>query len=178
MINFEDMINSVRVKNPYVEGKEIDPSKLIFEERVKMSCFNCGKYSTNWKCPGNMPKNIDYEKMVKEFENGAFIILKLPFTEANYNDVRTESSVQLHKIMLNLEKYLWDHDAALVLSFIGGSCKLCKNGCGRERCNNPYKSRSPVEAIGINVIKSAALYDIPVSFPPEKVMMRLGLILW
>ena len=36
MINFEDMINSVRVKNPYVEGKELDPSKLIFEERVKM----------------------------------------------------------------------------------------------------------------------------------------------
>lgn len=156
----------------------IEPDKLIFEERVKMNCFNCGKYYTNWRCPGNMPQNINYPKMVQEFENGAFIYLRIPIEEGNYETIRNESSVLIHKALLDLEKYLWDHNESLALSFIGGSCKLCKNGCSTEKCNNPYRARSPLEAIGVNIIKSAALYGIQIEFPPKDFLMRLGLLLW
>lgn len=178
MTELEKMINSIKNKYPYLQGVMIKPSKLIFEERVRMSCFNCGKYYTNWKCPGNMPQNIDYRKMVCEFENGAFVYVKIPLSNERFEDIRAESSIMLHKAILDMEKYLWEHNIAMVLSFIGGSCKLCKNGCGAESCNNPYKSRSPVEAIGVNVVKSAAEYGIDVLFPPGDYMMRLGLILW
>lgn len=178
MVGIQEIIAAVREKFPNIEGVSINTSELVFEERVKMSCFNCGRYSTNWKCPGNMPQNIDYKAMVNEFENAAFVYLKLPLTESNYNDVRNESSVMLHKAILAMEKVLYDRNCSLVASFIGGSCKLCKNGCGTERCNNPYKSRSPVEAIGVNVVKSASKYGIDISFPPKEYMIRIGLILW
>lgn len=178
MVALQQLLDAVKDKYPYIEGIMMKPSDLVFEERVRMSCFNCGKYSTNWKCPGNMPKNIDYQKMVNEYDKGAFIYLKMPLTETNYNDVRNDSSITLHKAILAMEKVLWENNESLVTSFIGGSCKLCKNGCGAERCNNPYNSRSPLESIGVNVVKSAAKYGIDVSFPPKEYMLRLGLILW
>lgn len=172
------MLSSIKKKYPLLNGVLIEPGKLVFEERVKMNCFNCGKYYTNWRCPGNMPQNIDYFKMIQEYKNGAFLYLKMPLNKENYDIVRNESSLMLHKALLDLETYLWYHDKPLAISFIGGSCKLCKNGCGTEKCNNPYNARSPLESIGVNIIKSAAKYGIEINFPPKESLMRLGLLLW
>lgn len=97
--------------------------------------------------------------------------------ESNYAEVRSESSTVLHKALLTMEKYMWEHNEPLVLTFIGGSCKLCKT-CGVEKCNNPYMARSPLESTGCNIVKSAKKYGIEINFPPKDFMMRLGLILW
>lgn len=165
------------VKGYEVKGVEIDPSTLIFEERIKMNCFYCGRYNVSWKCPPKVP-NIDYEKMLSEFACAALIYIQMPFKNRDYNIIRQESSVQLHRALLECEKWLYEHNNPTALSFIGGSCKLCKNGCAPDRCANPYQSRTPVEALGINIIKSAAQYDITIAFPPTEYMTRIGLLLW
>jgi predicted metal-binding protein len=177
-ILLKDILDDIHIKYPYLEGIRIKPSDLIFEERVKLLCFNCGKYNNNWKCPPIIPQNIDYHKVFCEYNNAAFIWLKLPITPATYNDVRNDSSIFLHKALLDMEKYLWDRDNPTALSFIGGSCKICKNGCGKDKCNNPYRARSPLESTGVNILKSAAKYGIKITFPPTEYMMRLGLLLW
>ncbi|MCI8455432.1 MAG: DUF2284 domain-containing protein [Lachnospiraceae bacterium] len=155
----------------------IRPSDLIFEENVRMNCFYCGKYGTNWRCPPHLPV-LDYKKMMSEYPEGLFLWIKLKFNESNYQEIRAESSTMLHKALLDLEKQLWNLDSSTALSFIGGSCKLCKNGCGKEKCNNPYFSRSPLEATGCNIVKSAAKYGLDIHFPPSEGILRLGLLLW
>ncbi len=172
-----DMILFCNEKGYQIKGKNINASHLIFEERVKMNCFYCGRYNVSWKCPPRLPK-IDYKKMLKEFDNIAFIYLEKSLFDCDYATVRTESSVQLHKALLECEKWLWNHNNSTALSFIGGSCKLCKNGCASDRCANPYMARVPVEAVGINVVKSAANCGIDISFPPKEYMIRIGLLLW
>lgn len=107
--------------------------------------------------------------MLNEFTCAAFIYLKMKLAESDFAAVRNDSSVQLHRAMLECEKWLWEHNNSTALSFIGGSCKLCKNGCAPEKCANPYMARSPVEALGINVVKSAANYGIDISFPPRDI---------
>jgi len=173
----EEMISTVNEKGFEVKGKIIDASTLIFEERVRMNCFYCGKYNVSWKCPPKLP-HIDYQKMLSEFDNAAFIYVKMSLEGEDYNSVRNNSSIHLHRALLECEKWLYQHNNPTALSFIGGSCKLCKNGCPAERCANPYQSRTPVEALGINVIKSAEQYGIDVVFPADKYMMRIGLLLW
>lgn len=158
-------------------GFMVNSADLIFEERVKMNCYYCGKFNNNWRCPPNLPK-IDYKKMVEEYDNCACIYVKLSFTSDNYNEIRAESSVVLHKGMLEAEKLLWNNNNSTALSFIGGSCKLCKNGCGRDKCNNPYYSRTPVEATGINIVTTLDKYDFHIVFPPKDYMIRCGLFLW
>lgn len=164
--------------NPAISVRLMDPKEAVFEENVKMNCFYCGKYGNNWRCPPNLP-DLDYPRMFREFSHGAFVWLSYDITDqAMYNQIRAESSVTLHKILLKLEKWMWDHDSPNALSFGAGSCKLCKGGCGKERCNNPYMSRSPLEATGVNVIKTAKKYGIDIKFPTEERLMRLGLLLW
>ena len=66
----------------------------------------------------------------------------------------------------------------MCLSYIGGSCRLCKSGCGKDRCNNPYLARIPLEATGVNVVESARKYGISIEFPVKEFLIRIGLILW
>lgn len=174
----EQLITFLKERNADAEGVFIEPRDLIFEENVKMNCFYCGKYGNNWRCPPNLP-NVDYQKMMSEFEAGMFVVLSYDIDSVeSYNMIRAESSVTLHKLLLMLEKWMWDHNGSTAISFIGGSCKLCKGGCGKERCNNPYMSRSPLEATGVNIVKSARKYGVNIEFPASKRMMRVGLLLW
>ena len=174
----EQLLVFLKEKNEMADGVFIDPKELIFEENVKMNCYYCGKYNNNWRCPPNLP-DVDFQKMMSEYDGGLFVALTYSIeSPEEYNAVRTESSGALHKLLLSLEKWMWDHNSSTAISFIAGSCKLCKGGCGKEKCNNPYMSRSPLEATGVNVVKSARKYGIDIRFPTDKKMMRVGLLLW
>lgn len=173
-----NLLAYLKEKNNIAEGVFIDPRDLIFEENVKMNCFYCGKYNNNWRCPPNLP-DIDYPKMMQEYNAGLFVSLTYNICDpADFNTIRTDSSNVLHKLLLILEKWLWNHNSSNAISFTAGSCKLCKGGCGKEKCNNPYMSRSPLEATGVNVVKSAKKYGIDINFPTDKQLMRIGLLLW
>lgn len=173
----DKLISHISEQYPEYKAVPVQHSDLVFEERVRMNCFYCGKWNMSWKCPPKIPE-IDFIKMFSEYENLAFVYCRYPFTKENYNTVRTESSVMLHHTLLKLEKFLWDCNNATAISFIGGSCKLCKNGCGSERCNNPYNARSPLEATGLNVIKTAKKCGIEINFPPDGAIIRIGMILY
>ena len=174
----DELLDYLLTVNGDAKGILIDPGKLIFEENVKMNCFYCGKYNNNWKCPPNLP-NIDYRHMMEEYDVGMAVVLSFRTGNANeYDKIRNDSSIILHRLLLDLEKWLYRHNSSNALSFIGGSCQLCKGGCGREKCNNPYMSRSPIEAVGINIVKSMKQYGISVDFPTDQMLKRIGLILW
>lgn len=114
--------------NGEAEGIIIEPRKLIFEENVKMNCFYCGKYNNNWKCPPNLP-DIDYKKMMVEYDTGMVVILTFQIRQqSEYDRIRNDSSIILHRLLLDLEKWMYNHNSSQALSFIGGSCKLCKGG--------------------------------------------------
>lgn len=177
-IDKEKLIEFIKDGHPSAKAVFMDPASLVFEEAAKMNCFYCGKYNNNWRCPPNLP-DIDYKKMVTEFDCGLFVSLTYKIHDPeDYASIRNESSITLHKLLLSTEKWMWEHNYSTAISFIGGSCKLCKSGCGKDRCNNPYMSRSPLEAIGVNVIKSAHKYGIDIVFPATQAMTRIGLLLW
>ncbi|NBH19576.1 DUF2284 domain-containing protein [Clostridiaceae bacterium] len=174
----EAFLKYIRQIAPSAEVVFMEPKEAVFEELVKMNCFYCGKYGRNWKCPPNIP-DIDYPKMFSEFDEGAFISYSFEIHDSSaYEGIRSESSIVLHKTLLQLEKWMWEHDRSTALSFGAGSCKLCKGGCGKERCNNPYRSRTPLEATGVNIIKTAAKYGIEIHFPTDRLLTRIGLIMW
>lgn len=174
----KDLMDFIHDKNENVRAVFINPSDLVFEENVRMNCFYCGKYGSNWRCPPNLP-DINYVKMFMEYDEGAFVYLSYDIeSNEQYTQIRNDSSIVLHKLLLDVEKWMWNHNRPNAISFGAGSCKLCKGGCGKDKCNNPYMSRSPLEATGVHVVKSAAKYGIDIQFPTEKKLMRVGLVVW
>jgi predicted metal-binding protein len=154
----------------------IDSKNIVFEERVRLNCFHCKRYSTNWTCPPKIP-DIDYKKLISEYNNLAIVSIELKI-DNNYEDIRNASTNKLHRGLLYLEKFLFNNNYPLSVSFIGGGCKLCKDGCAEDKCRQPYSARIPIEAIGINVVKTLKNIDIDVIFPVVEKISRYGMILW
>lgn len=149
---------------------------IIFEERVHLNCFYCGKYNNNWKCPPKIPI-LDYQKIISEYSNVAIVAINMA-VDNNFDNVRTESTNNLHHALLMLEKELWNKNNSLAVSFIGGSCKLCKNGCAEDKCRQPSLARMPIESTGINVIATLKNIDVGIVFPIKDNLSRYGMLLW
>jgi len=165
-----------RINHPNFQIKIISHKDIVFKKRNKLLCFYCGRYKNKWTCPPRIP-DINYEEMFKEYENLAFVYYENEIN-ANYDEVRENSTVNLHKVLLDAENYLFRKSNSTRISFIGGSCKLCKNGCDPDKCRNPYLARIPIEATGVDVVESAGKVGIEINFPAEKKLIRLGLLLW
>lgn len=160
-----------------ISTKDISASDFVFEERVKQQCFHCKNHNYKWTCPPKIPQ-INYFKILSEYDNIIVLIYSEIITEENKNEIRTKSTNRLHKALLGLEKYLYKKNNSLALSFIGGSCKLCKNGCNDNKCANPHLARIPLEATGCNVIATMKNIDIDIVFPIDKTMYRFGIFAW
>jgi predicted metal-binding protein len=177
MITIDDIVKKAKQFDDDIELLPVEPDEIIFEQNIKINCFYCGRYNNNWKCPPRIP-DIDYRAMLYEFKNMTFVYKSFLVNEENRDTVRIDSTNHIHKFLLELEKFLYENNITNSLSFIGGSCKLCKTGCGKEKCNNPYLARMPVEAAGINVVKTLAQKGVSIVFPVVNEMKRVGLILW
>ena len=177
MIGFSDLQKELHTCDSKLELHTITSDKIVFEECVKLNCFYCKNYNHKWTCPPRIP-DLDYEAILKEYENIAVILYRTDVNEDNFETLRNESTNKVHSSVLVLEKFLWQNNYPLAISFIGGSCKLCKNDCATEKCMNKGVARIPVEALGINVVKTMKNINIDVVFPPDSSLMRCGMILW
>lgn len=177
MIDVDLVVQHIMDYNENAQVIIIDINEFVFELKTRINCFYCGKYNASWRCPPRIP-DIDYQRMFKEFNHALILYQSYIVTPDNQKEVRIESSLSIHRTLLDAEKFLYEHNCVTALSFIGGSCKLCKSGCGVDRCNNPYLARIPVEATGINIIKTLEKRGVNITFPTNSEMKRVGLLVW
>lgn len=96
----------------------IKAENFIFEKRVRLNCFYCSKYDTKWTCPPRIPE-LDYEVILSEYQNLAILKYERIFSKEEFDLVRSESTNDVHRMLLKLEKYLYEHNDSLAISFIG-----------------------------------------------------------
>ena len=151
------------------------PDDVIFDDRAKLQCFNCRNYNKKLTCPPNIP-DLNYKEMISRYIKGLLVVVKMEFSEETFERVRMESTNKLHNILLKLEKIAFNQDNYFTTSFIGGSCKLCPDGCSSS-CRYPEKARIPVEALGINVVKTVKRFGLELKFPVKDYLYRIGLLM-
>jgi len=165
------------VKSAGQDAQPIEYDQIVFEERVGLKCFSCPRYNVNWTCPPKIP-SINYRKVISECDNLVLVYCKMPFNKEQFQSVRLKSTNTIHRTLLAAEKMLWENNYPLAVSFIGGSCKLCTNGCDPLACQQPSLARIPLEATGINVVETAKNVKVDIVFPPKDFLYRVGLIGW
>ncbi len=161
-MDVEQLREILHAKYSDMDAVAIRYEDLVFEERVRLKCFQCRNYRTKWTCPGRLPA-FDFRKLLGEYEHLAVITGK----DGN----------ELHRAMLYLEKELFSRNEPMAVSFIGGSCELCKDGCNKDACVHPEQARIPWDAIGCNVTRSLANIGVEVDFSGKEIC-RYGLLLW
>ena len=151
------------------------PQELIFDDRAIMQCFNCKNFGKKQTCPPHK-MNVDFESLIKKYKKGLFVLVKLDSSQ-DFAKARIESTNKLHKILLQLEKVAFSQDNHFTTSFIGGSCKLCPNGCASDGCRNPAMSRIPLESTGVDVVETLKKFGLELKFPAVESIYRVGLLL-
>ncbi|MBE0417802.1 MAG: DUF2284 domain-containing protein [Coriobacteriia bacterium] len=162
---------------PTLSTYAFSTDSLVFEERVRLACFSCARSGVAWTCPPRLP-DVDFQQTFGEYANGLLVVNRVPFGAAGPEEVRRDSSVTLHRALLKAERFLWENNYPLAVSFTGGACKLCADGCDAVGCRQPTLARIPLEATGVNVIMSAEKAGVKVAFPPSMCLLRIGLLVW
>lgn len=177
----DEIIDKIKKKfiNEHTEILDFDLSKIVFEEKVKLKCFQCKNYGVKHTCPPKI-NMVNYQKVFQECTYALLIKVEFRYTDSfEFDIVRTKSTNYLHKILLSMEKVFWENNNSMVISFIGGSCKLCKDGCDDEKCRHPESARIPWEATGVNIVKTLKeSNNIVIDFSDNGILNRYGIIAW
>lgn len=188
-----------------VDVRIIPADGIVIEDRVrlkcKIGCYEFGKFLT---CPPYAPPVEDFRKSLMDYQHGLPVKFRSetkfgedirysfwrnlidPTTQKEskesamtfINDYLTETR-RLHRVMLELEREAFNARNPFALTTIcGPGCRLCET-CNIQggKCNLPTMMRFSPEALGINVVKTAADAGIPIQFPAQYNPERIAILL-
>lgn len=178
--------------------KIIPADMVVIDERVRAKCLypKCSGYGTNVSCP---PYAIDLDitrKIASNFRWAVFVSLATPSGEMAGAEAKEKIygipwRLKLYEIVSKIEAEAFYDGYHLALGFACGSCKgvFCRDiDCTAlvpgQRCRLPLRSRSSMEAVGMDTFIMAArvgwdVYPIGASLAASDVPcgMLLGLVL-
>jgi len=150
----------------------INPKEdLIFDPKVIEMCKSCKRYGQKATCPPHIESFEYYSKLLPQYKSGVFYIEKYAI-QGDYLEQGTKSSLDIHKRILSERGRLFNSGHYFNIGFGAGSCKLCKK-CSFP-CSKPEKSLIPLEATGLNVIKTLRKYGIVIEIPIKAYFYRVG----
>ena len=187
MDRFEQLIKIARERRA-TEAKIIPVDEIVLDERVILKCQVplCKEYGNHLLCPPNSPSLAQFREALKKYSNALLIQLR---TQTNQLDSTAEESGEkaiysraneLHEIVNVVEKAAQELHVTFAAGFIGGACKLCDPCVGVKSgkpCKHPFKARPSMEAVGIDVHRTAQNAGLGFSPDIEKEVVWNGLLL-
>ncbi len=186
-------------------AKAIDAKYVTADERVRLKCQvpRCDDYGSNLMCPPNVMPVADFIKILSRYRFAVLLQLNCPIRQdmlkmieseqgcltdlyqnkaflASYNKSFTPAKKKLHEIVHRIESAAYSMGHTFAAGFIAGSCRLCSEcvaADSNEPCRHPFKARPSMEAMGIDVVQTAANAELPFKAPPNETVVFNGLIL-
>lgn len=162
--------------------KNLNPKRdVIFDIRATYQCRTCSHYGKCHTCPPEIPTISHWKELIQQYNCAELYVLLTKYTPASFDTVRIESAKKLHSMLIYREKECFSHNLYWAASLVGGSCRICSDGCG-ETCRHPEKARVAMEGAGIDVISTCKkagviLPDYPHPTPENGILARVGLLL-
>jgi predicted metal-binding protein len=150
------------------DAKVLPASHVRIDERVPMKCRVplCFGYNTSANCPPHAMKPAKLREAVKNYRCAVLLRLEVPPPVIVRNRETVLERAGAYRKMFELvgavESMAFYDGHYLAAGFAAGSCKstFChKQECAvlkGERCRNELRSRSSMEAVGIDVFRLAA----------------------
>lgn len=158
------------------------PNDVVWDIRASHQCRTCSRYGHNANCPPNVPDTEYFKKLFSSYTYGLLVGKILKYSNPDeYGRARSNSSKELHEILIELERQGRRRGHYWITSFIGGSCRHCLS-CDGSRCRMPEYGRIPVEATGIDIVETCKRLNIDITRFPEISILdgsihRVGILL-
>jgi predicted metal-binding protein len=192
---FDEFIDIARKKG--ATAARIIPAKMVvIDERVRLKCEvpRCAGYGRYLTCPPYvMPVDI-FRGILSRYK--WCLLAQVEAKDINSMDKgkgRIDHTIlkenrKLHRpfrlkllqIVESVEAAAFKKGLYLAAGFIGGSCVLCDK-CVNEKtsevCRHPFRARPPMEAVGINVIRTVKNAGLSIHLSSPKNVIWTGLVL-
>ncbi|MEI6795753.1 MAG: DUF2284 domain-containing protein [Methanomassiliicoccales archaeon] len=154
---------------------------VVVDDRVRLKCLvpRCEHYGKNLMCPPNLPTVDEFRKALSLYKIAILVqcrITNIPMPEGKelpmlagdkpYRIAMAHSMRSMAEILSALEKDCLGMGYRFALGLGGGACSYCAQcvGPGGE-CRHPFKARPSIEAMGVDVVATAAKAGVPIKFP-------------
>jgi len=97
--------------------------------------------------------------------------------KSGYNKYLNDDWKRFHSLISNIERESFKRGYYLSLGLVMGSCRLCEECDTKKACEHPYEARPSMEAMGIDVFKTAKNSGLGFEWNTKKSIMYNGLVL-
>jgi predicted metal-binding protein len=182
-------------------AKIIDTKKITIDERVQLKCRYppCINYGKNRMCPPYTPTAKEFEGTVVKYRNAMLVQVDAPIPDPVKKRIK-ENGVKLteiikegelaamsarlladwkkfHALITEIERESFKNGYYLSLGLVMGNCRLCDECDPKQPCKHPYESRPSMEAMGIDVYKTAKNSGLGFEWNKKDGIIYNGLVL-
>ncbi len=192
---FDELIDVAREYG--ATAARIIPAKMVVsDERVRLKCEvpRCAGYGHYLTCPPYVMTVETFGRILSRYKWCLLVQVEAKDINStdkgsgriNYSILKENKELQrpfrlrLLQIVEAVEAAAFKKGLYLAAGFIGGSCVLCDK-CVKEKtsevCRHPFRARPPMEAVGIDVIKTVKNAGLSVHLSSSKNVIWTGLVL-
>ena len=185
-------------------AKPIKVSNVVVDERIRLKCTVplCIFYGKNLMCPPNVVEVAEFKKFLAEYSYGILIQFEKSFSEEMLKIISEHKDIEslflndefdecfkkslspalnkLDEIICRLEAKSFMLGHKIAVGYNVGPCMLCDECIDirtSESCRHPYKARTSMEAMGINVFETAKKVGLEFEQPAKDKAVFNGLVL-
>jgi predicted metal-binding protein len=174
----------------------IPAAKVVVDERVRLKCEvpRCAGYGQFLTCPPHVASVETFRKTLSRYQWALLVQVEakeIDSTEkgkARIDRTLLEKQKGLHRpfklklleIVEAVEAAAFKKGFPFAAGLVGGSCVLCErcvDDKSSETCRHPFRARPPMEAVGIDVVRTAQNAGLAVHLSSSKDVAWTGLVL-
>lgn len=187
----------IAIENGASRAKIIDSGMVVVDERVHLKCRYppCVHYGKNLLCPPYTPSAKNFKGCLARYKHAIIVQIDVPIMAEISNHIRNggakltelrkaenlfirrEDWKRLHAIVSAVERESFKKGYYFSLGLGAGNCKLCKTCNPKLPCKKPWEARPSMEAVGIDVYKTAQNSGLEFKWNTMEYMTLNGLIL-
>ena len=169
---------------------------VVIDERVRLKCEvpRCAGYGQYLTCPPYVMSVEAFSKIRSSYKWGLLVQVEAKDIDSTDKDkgrinrtilkenrkLHRSFKLKLLEIVEAVESAAFKKGMRFATGLVGGSCVLCER-CVDDKssqvCRHPFRARPPMEAVGIDVVKTAQNAGLPIHLSSSKNVVWTGLVL-
>jgi predicted metal-binding protein len=168
---------------------------VVVDERVRLKCEvpRCSGYGRFLMCPPHVMSVEAFSRIRSGYKWGLLAQVEANIDSTDKGKGRIDRAIlkentklhhpfklKLMEVVEAVESAAFKKGMRFAAGLVGGSCVLCEQ-CVIDKfsnaCKHPFRARPPMEAVGIDVIKTAQNAGLPIHLSSSKNVVWTGLVL-
>ena len=177
-------------------AKPLSAREVVVDPRVRLKCLapRCSSYGSNLMCPPHVCEPGEFAAALQRYTSAVIVQQRIPLTASDlkrrfrgksleqlggskaYNHALAESQNAFSAVLGRLESESLARGYRFATARGGGDCALCERCVAAEAaagepmadCRHPFAARPSMEALGIDVVRTAAAAGLTIRFPAEE----------